>query len=153
MSSPPFSVLINFFNYFVLQILQNIRDDIGDYPIWLSIDETTDSCGRYIANVVVGKLDPNEPATSHLISSKVLEQTNNSTIARAVRDALRKLHSLFVFLRKFKKVSFSQFSFSFFKVLCGLLSFYESLKNSFSQFLFSLFQVFYGLGMKMKTNF
>lgn len=73
-----------------MQVLQSVRDDIADFPVWLSIDETTDSCGRYIANVVVGKLNESEPGTPHLILAKALEQTNHSTVARAVRDALRK---------------------------------------------------------------
>lgn len=72
-------------------MLQEIRDDIGDSNIWLSVDETTDSCGRFIANVIVGKLTENEPGTPHLIISRVLEVTNHSTIARVVRDALRVL--------------------------------------------------------------
>nr|CAD7410278.1 unnamed protein product [Timema cristinae] len=47
-------------------------------------------CGRYVANVVVGKLDSTGPGKPHLIVSKMLEATNSSTIAIVVRDALRK---------------------------------------------------------------
>ena len=69
--------------------IEDIRGDIGESYIWLSVDETTDSCGRFVANVVVGKLDAAEPGKPHLILCKMLEKTNHSTIACAVRDALR----------------------------------------------------------------
>nr|CAD7198261.1 unnamed protein product [Timema douglasi] len=52
-----------------------------------SVDETTDRCGRCIANIV----DSTEPSSPHLIASRVLEVANSSTIARAVHDSLRVL--------------------------------------------------------------
>nr|CAD7576620.1 unnamed protein product [Timema californicum] len=48
----------------------------------------TDRCGRYVANVVIGKLDSTGPGKPHLVVSKMLEATNSSTIAIVVRDAL-----------------------------------------------------------------
>lgn len=68
--------------------LQKIRDEIGNNFIWISVDETTDATGRYVANAVVGKLKSDEPSTSHLIASLTLEKTNNETIARFVNDAV-----------------------------------------------------------------
>jgi len=38
------------------ETILKIQNIIGDGPIWVGIDETTDADGRYIANVIVGKL-------------------------------------------------------------------------------------------------
>lgn len=46
--------------------------------------------GRYVANLLVGKLDT-QYLKPYLVSSKILEQTNHSTIARFVNDGLGKL--------------------------------------------------------------
>nr|CAD7434198.1 unnamed protein product [Timema monikensis] len=69
--------------------IEKIRENIGDSYFWASADETTDHCGRYIANIVVGRLDSTRPSSPHLIASRVLEVANSSTIARVVRDSLR----------------------------------------------------------------
>lgn len=37
--------------------IKKIRDNIQNKCIWVSIDETTDSTGRYVANVVIGILN------------------------------------------------------------------------------------------------
>nr|CAD7202112.1 unnamed protein product [Timema douglasi] len=71
--------------------IEKIKESIGDSYFWASVDETTDRCGRYIANIVVGKLDSTGPSSPHLIASRVLEVANSSTIARVVRDSLRVL--------------------------------------------------------------
>jgi len=70
------------------EVIANIRNEIGDRPIWLSIDETTDSTARYVANVVVGALNKDGPSKPHLLMSRELEVTNNSTITQLVLDAL-----------------------------------------------------------------
>lgn len=69
--------------------LEEIRENIGDSRIWLSVDEATDSLGRYIANVVVGKLDPDNVQKGYLIYVAQLEKTNASTIVQTVQEALR----------------------------------------------------------------
>lgn len=71
--------------------LQKIRADIGDEYIWFVVDETTDAVGRYVANILVGKLTVTEYGAPHLLASKVLERTNNSTIARFVNDSFHVL--------------------------------------------------------------
>jgi len=40
--------------------MNKIRSYVTDKKIWVSIDETTDCEGRYIANVVVGILEKNK---------------------------------------------------------------------------------------------
>ncbi|XP_068082555.1 uncharacterized protein [Anabrus simplex] len=77
------------------KVLHAIRDDIGSHPIWLSIDETTDCCRRYMANVIVGKLSPSEPGKGHLILCSELDVTNHGTIVRTAQAALRLLWPTF----------------------------------------------------------
>jgi hypothetical protein len=56
--------------------------------MWVAVDETTDSVGHFIANLVAGKLDIEVPSNPYLICSKVLHHTNHSTVARFVNDGL-----------------------------------------------------------------
>jgi hypothetical protein len=55
--------------------------------LWISVDETTDSCRRYIANLFIGKLFL-EPSLAYLIASKALERVNHSIIARFINDSI-----------------------------------------------------------------
>jgi Protein of unknown function (DUF 659) len=71
--------------------IEEICESIGDSSIYVVVDETTDACGRYVANLLVGKLSEDEAGTPFLLTSKVLERTNHSTIARFVNDSLRVL--------------------------------------------------------------
>ncbi|KAE9542498.1 hypothetical protein AGLY_003359 [Aphis glycines] len=48
--------------------------------IWVSIDETTDANGRYVANVIIGTLEVG--------NIEVLEKTNHSTIAKVLDKSL-----------------------------------------------------------------
>jgi hypothetical protein len=56
------------------------------------VDETTDVLGRYVANIIVGKMSSEKPAIPHLLACKVLEKTNSCTIARFVNETLRKAY-------------------------------------------------------------
>ena len=40
------------------EALQRIRAEVGGKKIWISIDESTDAMGRYIANVIPGTMEP-----------------------------------------------------------------------------------------------
>lgn len=71
--------------------LQNIRDNIGDNYVWISVDETTDATGRYIANLIIGKFCENEKTQPYLLACKQLTETNYATIARFVNSAMRVL--------------------------------------------------------------
>ena len=53
-----------------------------------SVDETTDTQGRYAANVLIGKLDKDfhEPC---LVEVGFLEKTDSGTISRLVNEFLR----------------------------------------------------------------
>jgi hypothetical protein len=67
----------------------NIREEIGDSYIWVAVDETTDVLGCFVAKLIVGKLHPEAPCRLFQIFSKVLEQTNHSTVARFVNNGLK----------------------------------------------------------------
>ncbi|KAL4090568.1 hypothetical protein QTP88_025374 [Uroleucon formosanum] len=62
--------------------MDKIRKIISDKKIWVSIDETTDVQGRYIANVIVGTLEENNAGNIFLLNSKELEKANYSTITK-----------------------------------------------------------------------
>jgi hypothetical protein len=57
--------------------------------MWVAVDESTDSMGCFIANLVAGNLDTEVPSNSHLIFSEVLGHTNHSPVARFVNDGLK----------------------------------------------------------------
>ncbi|OXA64048.1 CGG triplet repeat-binding protein 1 [Folsomia candida] len=78
----------NYLPQIYAEAIEEIRRDVGTNPIWLWVDETTDACGRYIANVLIGSLKKDEPSKSHLICSKQLEKTNNATVTKLVLDSL-----------------------------------------------------------------
>jgi len=48
----------------------------------VSIDETTDVEGRYVANVIIGTLEVDNPGKIFLLNSEVLEKANHSTISK-----------------------------------------------------------------------
>jgi len=64
------------------ETMNTIRSYVTDKKIWVSIDETTDCEGRYIANVVVGTLEKNESGKIFLLTSEQLERANFSTISK-----------------------------------------------------------------------
>lgn len=68
--------------------MYNIKNDIGENYMWISVDETTDKVGRYVANLILGKLCENEKSVPHLLSSKQLEVTNYASIARFVNSSI-----------------------------------------------------------------
>ncbi|GBP24909.1 hypothetical protein EVAR_12573_1 [Eumeta japonica] len=70
--------------------MEEIRNELKDNFIWISADETTDSCGCYIANLIVGTLQL-EPSSSYLVACKELEKTNHSTIAKFVNEGIKKI--------------------------------------------------------------
>lgn len=63
----------------------------GKY-IWVSLDETTDVEQRYVANLVFGVLG--EPNSSYLFASKVLDATNNHTIAAFFDESMNELSKI-----------------------------------------------------------
>lgn len=71
-----------------METLNKIRDNIKTGTVWVSIDETTDVEGRYIANIIVGKLCSDTPSTPFLLNCEVLEKCNHATISRFFNDSM-----------------------------------------------------------------
>ena len=59
--------------------------------MYVIVDETTDYCGRHVANCLVGNLLSEKPGIPYLISCKVLEKTNSSSISRFINDSLQNI--------------------------------------------------------------
>lgn len=79
-------------NEIYLETMSEIRQHIGNNYIYFVVDETTDKCGRYIANLMVGVLHENCLSKSFLISTKELERTNNATVSRFIQEGLSNLY-------------------------------------------------------------
>lgn len=71
--------------------MSEIKKEIDDGFYWMSVDETTDKAGRFIANMLVGKLDGQKWNPPALISVKVLENVDSNAIARFVNDSIGKM--------------------------------------------------------------
>ncbi|KAE9536846.1 hypothetical protein AGLY_006908 [Aphis glycines] len=62
------------------QTLNKIRMYVDGKKIWVSIDETTDVTGRFVANVIIGTLEEHGPGQIFLLNVEELEKANHSTI-------------------------------------------------------------------------
>ncbi|KAJ3648885.1 hypothetical protein Zmor_020654 [Zophobas morio] len=69
-------------------VIKEIRNSIGNNNIWISVDETTDRLGRYIAHLVIGKLSSEEAGRPFLLALKQLDKTNSNTISRFIKESL-----------------------------------------------------------------
>lgn len=63
------------------ETISKIRKIIGDGPIWVAMDETTDADGRYIANVIVGKVST-KLLKPFLLYCEELDKYNHKTICK-----------------------------------------------------------------------
>jgi len=73
------------------ETMEHIKMELQDKAIWISVDETTDSVGRYVANILIGKLEKEKYNAPFLVNCAFLEKTDSSTIARLVNDTLHSL--------------------------------------------------------------
>ena len=62
------------------QTVVKIRERVSGNKLWVSIDETTDASGRYVANVIIGILSPTHAGQKFLLTTEILPKVNNSTI-------------------------------------------------------------------------
>jgi len=62
--------------------LNNIRDNIKGYKIWVWIDETKDVIGRYVTNVVIGTFETDHTGKVYSLNTEVLDKANYSTIIK-----------------------------------------------------------------------
>ena len=66
-----------------------IKNKIKGKKVWVSIDETTDACGRYTGHFIIGILSNiKEECQSFLINTQNFEVTNSTTIARFFEDTI-----------------------------------------------------------------
>jgi len=70
------------------QTITNIPNYISNQKIWISIDETTDVEGRYIANVIIGTLSSDNPRKIFLLTSEVSDKANHQTICKLFNSSL-----------------------------------------------------------------
>ena len=70
------------------QTIEDIKKELKDDYIWLSVDETTDVMGRHITNVCVGPLNANKPNKSYLLNTEFVERANSTQILICITTAL-----------------------------------------------------------------
>ena len=68
--------------------MQRIKDKVKDKILWISIDETADMKGRYVANMIIGTLEVAKMTKMYLLTSEELEKTNSSIITQLFSTAL-----------------------------------------------------------------
>lgn len=68
--------------------MQEIRQKVSGKKIWVCMDESTDSLGRYVANVVVGTMEEDGSGEQFLINCEQLEKVNFSTISKVFDRSL-----------------------------------------------------------------
>jgi len=61
------------------------------------MDETTDKAGRYIANLIVGKLDGIKWHAPTLVSIKVLEKVDSEHVSRFLNDGIGRYKKIKIF--------------------------------------------------------
>jgi len=69
--------------------MNKIIQYVGDKNIWVSLNETTDAEGRFVANFIVGTLEVGCPGKTFLLNCEVvLEKANLSTFAKMFNNSL-----------------------------------------------------------------
>ena len=67
-----------------------MRGIIAEHPIYLIVDETTDSCNRNVMNVLVGPLS-GEYVKPMLVITRFIETVNNETVSKVIFDSLQRI--------------------------------------------------------------
>lgn len=62
--------------------MRRMQESLSKEYLWVQMDETTDSSGRYILNVLAGALHADKSSTPFLILTEELEKVNNTTVAQ-----------------------------------------------------------------------
>jgi hypothetical protein len=68
-------------------IIEKIRNEIGEDPIYLIVDETSDKCNRNVLNVMVGHLN-GKYSKPMLLMVTFLEVANSDNVSQAIMNAL-----------------------------------------------------------------
>ena len=70
--------------------MMQITSDLKDHMLWVGTDETTNAAGRFVLNVVVGKLT-DEYSSPYLVNVVFLDRTHAEHVSRAVNETLTKI--------------------------------------------------------------
>lgn len=70
------------------QTIEKIREELSDEYIWLSVDETTDTKGKHVVNIIIGPLNDDKPNAQYLIHTEFVKNVNNTTINQSVLTGL-----------------------------------------------------------------
>ena len=71
--------------------ISSMKEELSTGPVWVSMDGTTDSCGRPVANVIIGKLDKAQFHKPYLANCEFLDGPENTKrVAKLVQDTLVK---------------------------------------------------------------
>lgn len=69
-------------------VLRKIRIEIGDSSIWVSIDETINVQGYYVACVIIGSLSSEKSTKPIVLTIENLEKVNFQTISKLFNDSM-----------------------------------------------------------------
>lgn len=81
----------NYLPFVCQEVQDEVRTELREKHLWLSVDETTDACGRKWVHVIAGTLEKDRPSPSRLIASKEIEEATADVIVAAVNSALHDL--------------------------------------------------------------
>ncbi|KAL4153881.1 hypothetical protein QTP88_001714 [Uroleucon formosanum] len=70
------------------EVLNEIGQKVAGKKIWVSIDQTTDAEGRFIASVIIDTLFLDRPGEIFLFNLEQLQKTNHSTICSLFENSL-----------------------------------------------------------------
>lgn len=91
------------------ECLEKLKKIAANNYIWVSVDESTGSEQRFVANFMFGVLGvEKERGRSYLFSSVVMDVVNGSTMATFLDDSLKELSELIwskplIFLKKLNR--------------------------------------------------
>jgi len=68
--------------------MNKIIQYVADKKIWVSLEETTDAEGRFVANFIVGTLEVGCPGKTFLLNCEVVEKANHSIVAKMFNNSL-----------------------------------------------------------------
>ncbi|KAL3103911.1 hypothetical protein niasHT_022426 [Heterodera trifolii] len=87
---PTRKTLCNYLERCFDQKMDEIKNELDGSFYWCSVDETTDKAGRFIANLLLGKLDGQKWHAPKLVSVKVLDKVNSGSVARFVNEGIER---------------------------------------------------------------
>ncbi|KAJ8949788.1 hypothetical protein NQ314_008106 [Rhamnusium bicolor] len=69
-------------------VIQEIKVSLDNGSVYIIVDESIDTCGRYIAHLIIEALQENNPSKPYLIASKELGKTNNVTVTPFIQSII-----------------------------------------------------------------